>query len=312
MKLLIFYGGDSIESDYSREAFSSLKTQISSYFDSIIGCDINELKNYSTDLRIISQADVAMSLVYGNPGQDGSIQGILNLLRIPYIGSDIFACAMIKDKFQAKRFVKEIGLHTSKDITVSEYNYHGINLKTLMDKAGICFPVVVKPRSMGGLSLGITYCSTIEEARHALEVAFRYDTDALMEEYIEGKEVTVCIVDIDHKAKALSPIEVIKEGPISDYEAKKNHTRQLKIEKTSLDSYEVELVKGAARRIFKELGMRDYGYFDFIIRKKKCYFIEAGATPGFTKGSNIPVLIRQQHLKLGKLILNIANEHLAM
>lgn len=299
---MIVYGGDSIESDYSKQAFNDLLPELKPYFGDIIGIDLNDLLNSSAIRSVLNEIDIAISIVYGNPGQEGEVQGIFELYKIPYIGSRIFACSLIKDKLLFKEFCTRYDFSSPKSICIEWNNQTELDAFYENIWTELNFPVVVKPRLRGGLSLGITYCTTLTEVKEAVKIASKYDEKILVEEFVDGMEVTACVINYKNDSTYCLPlIEVKKNAKILDYNTK--ITGYFKsINPVSITPKLEKRINAQVKDLFGKLQMRDWGYFDLIIKDDKIYFIEAGAVPGMTKGSNIPILVKYIGASLGSVI----------
>lgn len=303
----IIYGGSSIESDYSREAFQHIKEIFKNDKEVLIqGIELNDYLNENISKNIIERVDIFMSIVYGNPGQDGSIQGILNLNRCYYLGSDILANAIIKNKKIMKDFVSSKNINTAKYLIIDNKLVQEEQILKYFESSNLKLPVVIKPNNMGGLSLGITYVDSLDKLYEAIKYSQIYDTSVLIEEYIEGTEVTVSEVWLDERYQVLNPIVIEKQSKLSDYYAKKNNLRKLKFDSQELTYDNKKKLVKTTQKIFSSLNMKDYGYFDYIIdNNNEIYFIEAGAVPGFTKGSNIPNILSNSNRTLKDFLLQL-------
>ncbi|GAB6991972.1 D-alanine--D-alanine ligase family protein [Paenibacillus pini] len=284
----IVYGGQSIESDYSRKALEYLESQISGKLN-YQKYDISEFLYNQKNLDELESDLKYFSLVYGSPGQEGIIQGLLNMKGIEFIGSDQFSSSLVKNK----KFSKDIAFlnhyYTPKytlicsDDNVSD-KLHGFN-----------YPLVVKPNKMGGLSLGISVCYSEEEIYEGIKEALKYDYEILIEEYVEGTEYTACVIKRNGSYIVLPLIEVMKEENMSGSKEKINGKRKLKID-PPIDEMLETRIGNMVLELFKLFNMKDFGYFDLIVNNEEVFFIEAGAVPGFTENSNIPQLLRYTNI----------------
>ncbi len=279
MKIGIFYGGNTIESDFSKVAAFELRKKISSIGE-IFMFDLSNLKEWFAN---INQIDIAIPLVYGCPGQEGILQGLFDILSIPYLGSDLFTCSKIKDKETTKLYVKDIGIKTPNYVVLSQEDMIDERYMLLLKK--IKYPVVIKPKCKGGLSLGIYYCNNTSELLSNIESTFKYDDTVLVEEYIDGKEIVACAYEDINGINVLPLIEIIKSGRILNYEEKKYGKKETIIP-ANISEDDRNCIDETTKEIFKKLHIKDYCYFDFIISNSNVYFIEAGCIPGLTSKSN--------------------------
>jgi D-alanine-D-alanine ligase len=290
IKVGIIYGGYSIESGYSIKAAEYLSKVLKEGCFELVMMPVNDCSEWLTNLEL-GHVDILISLLYGCPGQEGIVQGLAEIQGIPYLGSDLFSCCIIKDKYMAKTIAEKLGIFTPNylQLTLKEYESKPNEVIDLvMDKIG--FPCVIKPCRKGGLSLGITYCDKKENIAEGLMEAFQYDEVILVEEFVTGTELSTCIVEKDGVPMMPAAIEIVKDTYICDYKSKAEGKRRLNI--PARISTEInELVEEVSKKLFTIFQMKDYGYFDLIVREGSVYFIEAGAMPGFTENSNLTLAL---------------------
>lgn len=292
MNLLIIYGGDSIESDYSVEAFHHLIKYLKPKFQSVEGLNLNNFLNNSQQFTKIKQYDVVLSLVYGTPGQEGIVQGICELLKVPYIGSDLYTCSLIKDKYMTNNILKTLDIKTAFSISLDKSFLSDPQSLTDLVLKNFELPVVIKPRKKGGLSLGTYYCSDSDSIYDLCTKAFNYDDEIIVEQYINGKEVICCALEYSNDIRILPLIYVDKHTNILDYNAKTKGLKKAIINPLEINKDYSNKIKNITRSIFRELNFKDWGYFEFILDNNGyVYFIESGAIPGMTEKSNIPILM---------------------
>ena len=289
-KLCILYGGNTIESNYSIEAYNYLKEKLKNNF-LIKGININNL----IELINLPKDYIILSIVYGNPGQDGMIASLCELLDLKYIGSNLDSCSIVKNKFVSKLLAKNIGIKVPNGTLIKMNDDISLDLD---------YPVIVKTNQCGGLSLGINYCTNNNELQKAIKDANNYDENILIDEFIKGTEITTCVIKKKDTLEVLPIIENKKSGIICDYNEKKNGCRKLMIS-PKIDSNLLKEINKTTLNLFKMFSMNDFGYFDFIIKNENIYFIEAGAVPGFTKNSNIPKIYNYYNWDLCTLFQNL-------
>lgn len=284
----ILYGGKSLEASYSNKAAKNVWEILRKQFNNILMIPIDEDRKWILTLYE-KEIHIVINLVYGCPGQEGTIQGLLELLDIPYIGSDIFASSLIKDKYLAKLISVNNGINTPEFIKITKNEYSNSNYYFDLVLKRNLFPCVIKPCRKGGLSIGINYCENdLDQFRHFIDEAFLYDDVILIEKYIEGHEYTSCAYEINNEIKVLPIIETIKKGRIWNYDEKRKGTRNVCIDH-EINGIVLENIVRITKELFRIFGMRHYGYFDFVLSKENViFFIEAGSVPGFTKKSNFP------------------------
>lgn len=296
-KIVILYGGDTLETFYSIRAYRFLKKKLANKFD-VIGFNIKYF--LLEHRRIISKMNDSyfLPLVYGVPGQEGMLQGFLDLFNARYLGSDMSACNIVKNKYIAKLIAQKAGIKTPDFYLFNnDSNYFSCEKKN---------EFVIKPVLKGGLSKGISYCNDKSSFNKAISEAMKYDTNVFVEKYIYGREFTCCIVKNGKKNWELPLVETIKDDFICGFECKSKGLRKTIISPEIEQNLEKEIVN-TAHFLFKLFGMKDYGYFDFIVDKENVFFIEAGAVPGFTETSNFVLLCKYLGCEIEELFLELTN-----
>lgn len=313
IKVGIIYGGYSIESRYSIKAAEYLSKVLKESCFELVMMPVSNSSNWLSNFKLM-HVDIIISLLYGCPGQEGIVQGLAEIEEIPYLGSDLFSCCIIKDKYMAKIIAEKRGICTPNylQITLNEYESNTDEVISLIiDEIG--FPCVVKPCRKGGLSLGISYCGKVENIAEGLKEAFQYDEIILVEKFVSGTELSTCIVEKDGVPIMLATIEIVKDTYISDYKSKVDGKRSLKI--PARISTEINaLVEEVSKKLFTIFQMKDYGYFDLIVSEGSVYFIEAGTMPGFTENSNLTLALNNCGITLTQvfkeLIIRRVNENI--
>lgn len=217
--------------------------------------------------------DLAYLALHGGAGENGEIQSILEILGKKYTGSGVSACAVSMNKILTKKIADYEGILTPKVYQTS--------------KEIDSFPVMVKP-SQDGSSVGIHICYQQEEVEKALR---EISGDAMIEEYIEGEELTVGIF----QEKALGVLKIIpKVAAIYDYTSKYTAGGSLHEFPARIPKIVYEKAMKNALKIHQVLGMKGISRSDFILKENRIYFLEVNACPGMTKTSLIPDLATLQ------------------
>ena len=231
--------------------------------------------------RILNEGiEVAFNALHGKYGEDGAIQGLLDVMGIPYTGSGVLASAMGMNKVLSKMVFKAHGLMVGPCLVVPAEDR--ALLKSVPSELG--YPLVVKPSSEGS-SVGVSLVYKQEELKAAVELAFEYDQVILVEKYIKGKEVQVGILG----ERALGAIEIVPKEAFYNYKAKyeqgmSDHFFPARIPDTV---YQRTLDAGLAAH--RCLGCRGYSRVDFIIDENGSpYILEVNTLPGMTATSLLP------------------------
>lgn len=244
-----------------------------------------------------SGIDLAFIALHGKYGEDGAVQGLLEIMGIPYTGSGILASAIGMNKTIAKQVFQ------SKELLVGPYEvlYEGTQDRVAAALDAIQFPAVIKPHAEGS-SVGVSLVFRREEVAAALELAFKYGNEVLIEKFIKGKEVQVGILG----DRALGAIEIVPKRAFYDYEAKyekgmSDHFFPARIPDAV---YKKTLAAGLAAH--QALGCRGYSRVDFIIDDSGApYILEVNTLPGMTATSLLPEIARGVGISFPDLVEEI-------
>jgi D-alanine-D-alanine ligase len=229
--------------------------------------------------------DVAFILLHGPLGEDGSVQGFLDLLGLPYQGSGVLGSAMAMNKNLAKILYKQAGLWVADWQMASRRdidNPQGLSAKLL-------FPLVVKPVGQGS-SLGMSIAHDNNELAAGLKLAFGYDSEVMVEEFIRGREITGGVLG-NNDLQALPLVEIIpgKEYPFFDYEAKYKAGASREICPADFPEEITRKAQDYALRAHRALHLRGYSRTDMIVSEHgEVFVIETNTIPGMTPTSLLP------------------------
>ena len=325
----IIYGGISTEHDISimsaksvisnlnKEKYKIKELYINKYgkWFEIIDGKKEEIYNL---IWVLKDLDIAFPVLHGVGGEDGTIQGMLEILGIPYVGCGVFASSVGMDKIYTKiLFEKAEILQTPyvyvkniKDnyvIIDEKFDEEEFEIKKITDK--IKFPMFVKP-SNSGSSFGVKKSTNIEELKLAIENAGHYDNKILIEQGIDGKEVECAVLDVGEPiASTVGEIQSAEE--FYSYDAKYNNSESKTIIPAKIEKKQIEEIKRLAIKAFKIIDGRHLSRVDFFIEKEtnKIYINEINTMPGFTQISMYPKLFEAVGIKyselLDKLIENV-------
>lgn len=273
MRICIIYAGISTE----REISIKTAEQIMKSLDKD-KYDICELKiDRTEDIFKIKDmnVDLAFIALHGKFGEDGRVQAILEAMNIRYTGPGVLASGICMDKDIAKRVVSTYGIRTAKWWTIrkgEEFTYPKEYEK-----------LIVKPNS-GGSSIGVHFISNQQELDEALKDIFTMDDEAIMEEVIEGDEVSVPIID----GVAYPPIKIeALKGIYFDYTSKYSDGGAREYVTKFSDNLEKEL-KEFTEKAYYAAKCKGYSRVDFLVRDDKAYFMEVNTLPGMTATSLLP------------------------
>ncbi len=243
--------------------------------------------------------DVAFVLLHGKYGEDGSMQGLLDLLRIPYVGSGVLASAMAMNKKVAKEVYRGAALDIVEHVYVTSEEKVPVDL--IWERLGPS-SVVIKPVSEGS-SLGVEICHSREDLKEGIERAFAYDREVLVERFMRGTEVTCCVLGTK-TLEALPLIEIVPDPEYSffDYRAKYTPGATREICPARLSPALSVRAQSAAKRAHRALGCNIWSRTDMIISDEHVYLLETNTIPGMTETSLVPLAAKTAGMSFSQLV----------
>jgi D-alanine-D-alanine ligase len=239
-----------------------------------------------------ARLDVIFPIVHGRGGEDGALQGLLDLAEVPYVGSGVLSSAVQMDKDVAKRLLLAAGLPVTPWITFSGFELEDNGLPAAAERAEaeVGFPVYVKPANSGS-SIGIARADSIPELVAGLADACRYDRKVIVEAAIEAREIEVAVLGND-EPEASIPGEIRAPQSFYDYSAKYLDEATELIIPAKLDAHQVEAIRSTAIRAYRTLEAEGMARVDFLLDRDtgQFYVNELNSLPGFTDVSMYPKL----------------------
>ncbi|GGA84926.1 D-alanine--D-alanine ligase [Ornithinibacillus halotolerans] len=236
----------------------------------------------------LEQLDVIFPIVHGTLGEDGSLQGMLRMANLPFVGPSVLGSSICMDKDIAKRLLHAAGINVAKGIVVKRSNKDKLSYKEISEKLGV--PMFVKPANQGS-SVGVSKVKTEEEFRVAIEEAFQYDHKVVIEENIVGREIECAVLGNDDPIASI-PGEVLPNTDFYSYESKYIDEKGAELAiPAELSEEQVKKVQQVAIEAFKTLECEGLARVDFFLtNENKLYVNEVNTLPGFTKISMYPKL----------------------
>ncbi|ASY74708.1 D-alanine--D-alanine ligase [Pectobacterium polaris] len=240
--------------------------------------------------------------LHGRGGEDGTLQGVLEFLGLPYTGSGVMASALTMDKLRTKQVWQTVGLPVSPYVALDRRQYSETAANALLAKfAHLGLPLIVKP-SREGSSVGMSKVNTLSELPAALEEAFRHDDDVLVEKWLTGPEYTVAILGDD----VLPSIRIQPAGTFYDYEAKYLSDDTQYFCPSGLSDEQEQALAGLAMAAYRAVDCSGWGRVDFMLDSDGAfYLLEVNTSPGMTSHSLVPMAARQRGLTFSQLVVKI-------
>ena len=240
--------------------------------------------------------DCALITIHGTPGEDGKLQGYFESLNIPYTTSGILSSSLTFNKKATKLFLKSFGILSPAAV----YLHKGelVKTETIINKLG--FPVFVKPNQSGS-SFGITKADNEATLEKAISHAFEEGNEIIIEEFIEGSEITCGVLKAGSKEIIFPLCEIISKNEFFDYEAKYTPSKAEEIIPARISADKTRECQSLASYIYSALDCRGIVRIDYILSDDKFYFLEANTIPGMSAESIVPKMAREYGISLREL-----------
>ncbi len=237
----------------------------------------------------ITPIDVAFPVLHGKNGEDGTVQGLLELAGIPYAGCKVLASALCMDKVKAHDLVRLNGIRVAKSVTVQPWTeFEDICNSVRM----IGYPVFIKPVNAGS-SYGISKIYKEEDLKEAIKTAFRYDREVVIEEMIDGFEVGCAIIGKDNEIMIGEVDEIELSSDFFDFKEKYINNSSKTYVPARISKEESSRIKDTAKQIYQILGCSGFARVDmFYTPDKEIVFNEVNTIPGFTSHSRFPNMMK--------------------
>jgi D-alanine-D-alanine ligase len=246
--------------------------------------------------------DVVFNALHGGAGENGTIQAVLDLIRMPYTGSPMAASAMAMNKDISKRVMRTLGIATadwqrfdrSTELTPDD-------ISEIVIESNLGWPVVVKPTD-GGSTVGLSLVESADGLPEAIRQAFSVDDSLLVETYLKGREITIAVLD----GKALPPVEIKPSHALYDYTCKYTKGKSEYFCPASIDADLVRRFSFEAELLYKTIGCRGYARVDFITAPDgSSICLELNTLPGMTGLSLFPMAARAAGIEFDELLIRL-------
>ncbi len=314
-KVILIFGGKSYEHEVSIKSAKSILKYINKdkYDIKLIYItkngewdlcnDINNLDDLIpiTDKKIFDDCYCIFPVLHGNYGEDGRLQGYLDIINVPYVGCNLISSALCMDKAFTKIVLDSVGIKQAKYIIVNKNNYDIDNIKILI-KEKIKYPCFIKPANAGS-SVGISKIYHEHELIGSINNGFKYDNKLVIEECIYGRELEVGILGNDDIIVS-NVGEILPGDDFYSYDAKYNSKDSIVKVPTELNSEIKKEIQEIAKKAYKTLECSGLSRIDFFLKNEtnEIYLNEINTLPGFTNISMYPLLFEDIGIKYDVLI----------
>ncbi len=275
-----------------------------------------ELRDVDADLLAaltVDPPDAVVIALHGEAGEDGSLRGVLDLIGIPYVGSDAHAARVAWDKPTAKAVLQRAGIRTPDWVALPHDIFSELGAQKLMDRilARLGLPLMVKPAS-GGSGLGVHAVHTPAELPTAMVACFAYGSTALVEQFVPGADIAVSVLDLDDGPVALPAVEIVPPNGGYDYAARYTAGITTWHVPARLDPAVAAAVGEVAVAVHRTLGLRDMSRVDVIVDATGTpHVLEANVAPGMTETSLLPMAVDAAGLDFGTVLVGQVRQAIA-
>ena len=242
--------------------------------------------------------DCVFNAIHGHPGEDGTILAYFELIDLKHTSAPFYQMALTFNKRDCLSVAKQYGVKTAKSYFLNEGD--SINVDEIIARVGL--PCFVKPNNAGS-SFGISKAKTAAEMIPAIEKAFREDSQILIEEFLDGPEITIGVFEYKGKIKVLPMTEIVSENEFFDYEAKYLGKSQ-EITPARISNEIHEKLEKLAAHVYQILNMSGFSRSEYILVNDEPYFLEMNTVPGLTTASLIPQQAEAAGISLEELFHN--------
>ena len=300
-KVAVLMGGQSAEREISLLSGNGVLAALRA-----CGVDAHAFDPAQRDLRELKAEgfDRCFIALHGRFGEDGTVQGALELLGIPYTGSGVMASSIAIDKVMTKRVLVAEGLPTPLHVLLKRGAYTALEVTAALDKLGL--PLIVKPAREGS-SIGLTKVTDVSQMQAAVDQAAQLDADILCEQFIDGDEVTCPVLGTGSAAHALPVIRIAAVDGNYDYQNKYFTDTTQYVVPCGLPEGEEKAIQQLVLQAYQTLNCRGWARADVMIDKltRKPYLLEVNTSPGMTSHSLVPMSARAVGISYEELCIEI-------
>lgn len=240
--------------------------------------------------------DGVFNAIHGTPGEDGKLQGYLDMLNIPYTSCNVATSALSFDKFLCNRFVNSYGIKTANSL--SFLRDESFNEEKIIKTLGL--PVFVKP-AQSGSSVGVTKVLKSTNLKFAIMQALEVDERVIIEEAINGREIACGLIQKSNELLVFPLTEIISKKDFFDYEAKYTEGMAYEITPADVDNDVEADIKTLSTFLYKQMNCKGFVRFDYILTANELYFLEVNSIPGISEASIIPQQAKAFGLSISEL-----------
>ncbi|NBC83863.1 MAG: D-alanine--D-alanine ligase [Bacteroidetes bacterium] len=246
--------------------------------------------------------DCAVIMIHGTPGEDGRLQGYFDMLKIPYTTSGVLASSLTFNKSVTKQFARDLGIPVAREILVKKH--HTIPSQHIVDELGL--PCFVKPNNAGS-SFGVTRITDQKDLARSIQIALMEDQEVLIEEMLDGREVTCGIIKTTHNSYILPITEIVSQTTFFDFQAKYEGKSE-EITPALIPDQIKNKCNLFTDKIYDAFNLKGIARVDFIIKNHEPYLLEVNTVPGMSESSIIPQQLEKANLSVTDIFTELIND----
>lgn len=250
--------------------------------------------------------DCALIGIHGTPGEDGRLQSYFEMMKVPYTTCGVLSSSLTFNKYACKQYVIPYGVITAKSMLFHKNDH--IDAAETAKYLGL--PCFVKPNN-GGSSCGVSKISNVNEIVPAIEKALEHDSEIIVEEYIQGTEITCSVMKTVNRSMVFPIAEIVSKKEFFDYEAKYTSGMADEIIPARIPEKIKQECEKISSLIYDKLFCRGIVRIDYIIKDEKLYFLEVNTVPGQSEASIVPRMIKVAGLAMTEILTDLIEDALA-
>lgn len=305
MTIIVIAGGLSHERDVSLRSGRRVAKALREAGREVIETDVN---SDLVPLLHRTASPVVVPMLHGGLGEDGALREVLGLLKVPFVGSDGASSRLTFDKSVATPVVRAAGLATPRQVALPHDIFRELGAPALMEGIGeqLGYPLIVKP-SRSGSALGVTKVEEPSELASAMVAAYAYGPVAVIEQFLEGTEVAVTVLDLGEGPRALPAVEIRPRSGVYDYESRYTAGQTRFVTPAALPNEVLQAISEFAVKAHVALGLRHLSRIDVMVVEGVPYFLEGNVAPGMTETSLAPLAMEADDRELGSVFAELVD-----
>ena len=297
-KISVLLGGWSDEREISIKSGKNVANVLRNMGYDVSEIDVKKDLQYITEELYKSQPDFIFNILHGTGGEDGVIQGVLDIFGVPYSGCNLLSSAICFDKAICKDIVKNNGIRIIDGFVTDKKN-----ISCIRDK--ISYPFVIKPAACGS-SVGVFLILDDDDWNKFIKTEWVFDNKIIVEKYIKGREFTVCVIN----GKAIGALEILYKNKSYDFESKYDKDGSKHITNFNMDETSRKELIDMSEKAFKACYCSGCVRIDYRYDGSNIYFLEINTQPGMTSTSLVPDIALNANIAIEDLLMNMITNHI--